>query len=333
MLQRKPHVVVVGGGTGVFTVLSGLRQHPLQLTAVVSMADDGGSTGVLREEFGVLPPGDVRRALVALARADQRMLAELFNHRFSQSNGNGNGSGLNGHTFGNLMLTALEQTTGSFERAVDEAARILGCVGEVLPVTLDDVRLVAELEDGSTVRGETNIDLAGGERSPIAHCRLEPAARINPRVDRALRGADLVVLAPGDLYTSLVPNLLVDGVSEALSAAKHVTYVVNVMTKRGETDGFTAADFVQSVESYLMPGTLDSIVVNVARPSTQRLATYEDEHASVVDAASLADDPRVRTVNLLRARGYVRHDPARLARALVQLLAAAPLQPAQAPVA
>lgn len=293
----------------------------MRLTAVVSMADDGGSTGVLREEFGVLPPGDVRRALVALARADQRVLAKLFNYRFAGGVANGNCSGLSGHSFGNLMLTGLEKTTGSFERAVDEAARILGCVGDVLPVTLDDVRLVAELADGSIVRGETNIDRANGDRAPIKRCRLEPAAHLNPRVASALATADLVVLAPGDLYTSLIPNLLVAGMRAALATTPaRVAYVVNVMTKRGETDGFSAADFVRTVESYVDAGVLDVVVTNSRRPAPARITKYESERSTLVAAGALEQDPRTVLVDVLRSRGYVRHDPVKLAQQLVALL-------------
>lgn len=310
-----PKVVVIGGGTGVFTVLTGLRKFPLDLTAVISMADDGGSTGILREEFGILPPGDLRRALVAMARSDDRLLSDLFNYRFEQG-------GLRGHTFGNIMLTALERLTGNFEHAVNEAAHVLGVEGAVLPVTFDHVRLCAELEDGSIVRGETNIDIPKHDGNlRIERVYLDPDGAVNPRAKGALRQADLIVIGPGDLYTSVIPNLLVKGLSKAIkdSRAKKV-YVVNLMTKWGETKGFAASDFVGIVERYLGSRVLDYAIINTRRPTAERLRQYEKESAEFVVPGDLGTKPTPIFGDFVRRRGFIRHDPDKLARVLISLL-------------
>lgn len=307
-------VVVIGGGTGVFTALSGLRKFPLELSAVVSMADDGGSTGVLREEFGILPPGDVRRALIAMSASDDRLLCDLFNYRFEEG-------GLKGHSFGNIMLTALERITGSFDQAVREAARILGVEGRVYPVTLDNVRLFAKLEDGSVIRGETNIDIPKHDgRLGIRDVWLEPHARGHKEALAVIRSADMVVVGPGDLYTSIVPNLLVSGVRDAIeeSRAKKV-YVVNLMTKFGETNGFSARDFIRVIEHYLK-SKIDYAIVNTKRPSPYRLKLYEAEFAEFVEPRDLPHRPIPILGDFVRRQGFVRHDPERLAKTLVSLL-------------
>ncbi len=308
-------IVVIGGGTGVFTVLSGLKKYPLDLTAIISMSDDGGSTGILREEFGILPPGDIRRAIVAMAHSDHRLLADLFNYRFEEG-------GLKGHTFGNIMLTALERLTGSFEEAVDEAGRLLGVRGQALPVTLENVRLAAELEDGSVICGETNIDIPKHDgQLAIRKIWLEPQARANTRALRAIREADMIVLGPGDLYSSIIPNLLVRGVSGAISKSKaKKVYAINLMTKWGETNGFTAKDFISSIEKYLGRGALDYAVINTKQPSAERLKLYEAESAQFVGANDLPGKPVPILGDFLRRRGFIRHDPEKLAKVLVSLL-------------
>ena len=313
---EKPKIVVIGGGTGVFTVLSGLRNYPVDLAAVVSMADDGGSSGVLREEFGILPPGDVRRVMVALSHSDDRVLSDLFNYRFEQG-------GLKGHAFGNIMLTALERICGSFEEAVKEAGRILGVRGQVLPVTTQNVRLCAQLEDGTLIRGETNIDIPKHDVSlGIKKVFLEiPGAKINQEARRVILSADLIVMGPGDLYTSIVPNLLVGGVPAAIrrSRAKKV-YVVNLMTKQGETNGFKAQDFIHTIEKYTGPGVLDHVIINTKRPSADRLKHYEKESAEFVSADKLGSKPVPIFGDFLRRRGFVRHDPEKLAKVLISLI-------------
>lgn len=312
---KNPKIVVIGGGTGVFTVLSGLRNYPVDLAAVVSMADDGGSSGVLREEFGILPPGDVRRVLVALARSDDRVLSDLFNYRFEQG-------GLRGHNFGNIMLTALERICGSFTEAVQEAGRILGVRGQVLPVTTDDIRLCAELENKVIVRGETNIDIPRHDASlKIKRVFLEPKAKVYKEAKDIIKSADLIVLGPGDLYTSVVPNLLVGGVAKAIrgSRAKKV-YIVNLMTKDGETNGFKARDFIHIIEKYIGTGVLHFSIINTRKPSSDRLKHYEKESAKFVEVDGLGSKPTPILGNFLRRQGFIRHDPDRLAKILVSLI-------------
>lgn len=313
----KPNIVVIGGGTGVFSVLSGLRNYPVHLTAVISMSDDGGSTGILREEFGILPPGDVRRALVAMSHSSDRMLSDLFNYRFAEG-------GLKGHTFGNIMLTALERLTGSFEQAIQEASSILGVRGAVVPVTLDDVRLVARLENGFVVRGETNIDIPKHDGTlKIDKVYLEPPARISASARKAILGADLVVIGPGDLYTSLIPNLLVRGVADALQKTRgKKVYVVNLMTKWGETHGFTAEDFIRTVQKYTGKNVIDFALINTKYPSPERLHIYEKEQARFVELADEQMRPRPTPIlgDFIRKNGFIRHDPMKLARVIVSLI-------------
>ena len=313
--EKRPKIVVIGGGTGVFTVLSGLRKYPVDLTAIISMADDGGSTGVLREEFGILPPGDVRRALVALARADNKMLSELFNYRFSEG-------GFKNHVFGNIMLIALERLTGSFEGALDEAGKILSIHGHVVPVTLANVRLAARLEDGTVIRGETNIDIPKHDPTlRIKKVYLSSEARANLRATKAIRAADLIVIGPGDLFTSIIPNLLVRGIPEAIKKSRaKKAFVVSTMTKAGETNGFSVADFLRELETYLGRGVLDYIVINKKRPAASRLTKYEKEGKAVVEIGNLPSRPKAIFGAFLRSSGFARHDPDALARSLIKLI-------------
>lgn len=304
-------IVVIGGGTGVFTVLTGLRPCFDNLTAIVTMADDGGSTGILREEFGILPPGDIRRALVALSTSNDKMLAQLFSYRFKQ------GLGLTGHTFGNLLITVLERITNDFEKAVDEAGRILSIKGRVIPVTLGNARLVAELEDGQKVIGETNIDIPKHDgHLRIKSVSLKPTVKINPNAKRAIMEADIVIIGPGDLYTSIIPNLLVDGMKEALKKTRaKIIYISNVMTKFGETNDFKASDFIKTVISYLGRDVLDYALVNNKKPSFRKLSLYIREKSDFVesdlDRAKTGKVSIIKT-DLLRSGKFIRHDPKKI---------------------
>ena len=314
---KNPKVVVIGGGTGGFTVLSGLRKYPIDLAAIVTMADDGGSTGVIREEFGILPPGDVRRVLVALSRSDNKVLSDLFNYRFAEG-------GLKGHAFGNIMLTALERLTGSFEEAIEEAGRILGVEGAVLPVTFDQVRLHAKLSDGSIIKGEDNIYVPKHDRSlTVKEVHLNRGAKANKKAVAAILEADLVVLGPGDFYASIIPNLLVSGISQALKRTKaKIAYIVNLTSKKGVSNGFNAPDFIHTIEKYLGKSVLDYAIINTKRPSEERLHKYEQEGAAFVSLPSGFNlkKPTLITGDLLRRQGFVRHDPDRLAKVLASLL-------------
>lgn len=318
-MKSRKKVVVIGGGTGVFTLLTGLKKYFEAPTAIVTMADDGGSTGVLREDFGILPPGDVRRALVALSESDNEMLSTLFNYRFDA------GKGLKGHSFGNLILTALERITGRFDKAIEEAGKLLAVNGRVIPVALRPTRLSVELENGAIIRGETNIDVPKHDgRLQIMKAWLTPGVPANKEALRAIAAADLIVIGPGDLYTSIIPNLLARGIPAALKSTRgKVAYMVNLMTKFGETNGFRAADFVQTVERYTGPGVLDYIVLNNHRPSPARLRAYTEEGANYVKSnLSPAASERWIPINadLLRPRGFLRHDPDKTARILRRLV-------------
>ncbi|TSC59747.1 MAG: hypothetical protein LiPW15_767 [Parcubacteria group bacterium LiPW_15] len=314
----KKKIVVIGGGTGVFTVLTGLRKYQTDLTAVVTMADDGGSTGVLREDFGILPPGDVRRALIALSKTEDKILAQLFTYRFKE------GTGLHGHSFGNLMLTALERVVGDFEGGIAAAGKILGVEGGVLPVTKKFTKLFAELENGQIIRGESNIDMPSHDgRLKIKKVWLEPRATLNPSAEKAILEANLVVLGPGDLYTSVLPNILVEGTAKALKKTKaKKVYVTNLMTKFGETNDFTASDFLKIVESYLGKKILDYVVVNNQKPTPARLKAYVKEKAAFVelDGENFSKTPLLVSAPLIRAKGFLRHDPEKLARVLWGLI-------------
>ncbi len=249
-------IVTIGGGSGQFELLHHLKEYDVEISAVVTMMDDGGSTGKLREQLGVLPPGDVRRCLRALAQTDSG-LPDLLEHRFSAGD-------LEGHTVGNIMISALEQQYGDFGKAVAELARVLNIKGEVLPVTFDQATLCATLEDGSVVEGETNIDIPQHDTAlRIKDVFLKGDPQVNPAVLNAIAKADMIILTIGDVYTSVIPNLLVTGVADALMKAKGtLIYTCNQTIKVGETDGFTAYDYVTTLERYLSGRKLDTIVVN-----------------------------------------------------------------------
>lgn len=308
------NVVVIGGGTGVFTVLSGLKKYPYNLSAVVSMSDDGGSTGVLREEFGTLPPGDIRRALVALSTTDNKMLSELFNYRFK-----GKGS-LSGHSMGNLLLTALEKITGSFDEAVKEAVKILNVKGQVIPVTLSQTRLFAELENGDVIKGETNIDIPKHDgKMPIKRVFLKPQVSANPEAVRAIKEADLVILGPGDLYTSILPNLITRDIAKAINKTNaKVVYIVNIMTKFGETYNYAASDFLNAIQSHLGEGVIDYCLINTESPTGEILKRYSDDKEEPVryDKENFTNGVKAVTGDFLRKGKFLRHNPQKLAKAL-----------------
>lgn len=314
--MKNKKIVVIGGGTGVFTVLSGLKKYPVDLSAVVSMADSGGSTRILREEFGILPPGDIRSALVALAQSE-KLLASLFNYRFKEG-------GLVGHSFGNLLITALERIKGDFEKAIDEAGKILNIKGEVIPVTLRNTDLHALLENGQVIEGEANIGVP--KHNPnlkIKEVYLKPKATVNKRARSAILRADLIVIGPGDLYTSIIPNFLVRGLPEVIkkSKAKKI-YVCNLMTKLGETNNFTGPDFVKEIEEYLGKNVLDYAILNNKKPLAYRVAKYEKEGSTFVkyDKKNFQQNRcKIIDGNFLRERGFIRHDPAKLTKTLLQI--------------
>lgn len=266
---KSPKIVVIGGGTGSFTLLSALKDYTPNITALVNMADDGGSTGQLRDELGVLPPGDVRQCLVALSRSPR--VRELFNYRFDQGS-------LKGHAFGNLFLTALEKMTGNFGDATELAGEVLNIVGRVEPITHDKVTLVMESADGKVTEGEFQIGHAdfGLHTKPII--RLKPDAAINPIAKEAIEAADVVVIAPGNLYGSIAPALVVRGVAEALAKTKaKKVYVCNLVTKPGQTDGFTVEDYADEIERFLGGVPFDIVLYNDVKPTDDLLKRYAHE--------------------------------------------------------
>jgi uncharacterized cofD-like protein len=321
-------IVAVGGGTGLSTLLRELKEHvarpksesgrmPISdLAAVVTVTDDGGSSGRLRREFSVLPPGDIRNCMVALSK-DAALLSRLFQYRFPAGAG---GSGLRGHSFGNLFLTALTNVTGDFTEAVRLSGQVLAIRGRIYPSTTQNVTLEAVLEDGAVVRGETKISRS---KKKIKRVRLKPRdVRPLPDVLRAIRDADLIFYGPGSLFTSIIPNLLVRGVVPAMrkSRARRV-YVANLMTQPGETTGFSVADHVRAVYDHTGPGLFDWIVVNNGDVSPRLLRRYRTQGAEQVrvDINELQKlGLRVVVDDLVEEDGVVRHDAARLSRLLLE---------------
>lgn len=321
-------IVVIGGGTGTFTVLSGLKRYPVDLTAIVTMADDGGSTGRLRDEFGVLPPGDLRQCLVALAEEDT-VMRKLFNHRYDRGE-------LKGHNFGNIFISTLEQVTGNLDKALDVAGQILNIRGRVIPVTLSKVQLVAELNNGKVLEGESALsDYQLVSRFGIKKIFLTPKAIANPKAIAAIKEADLVVVGPGNLYASLIPNFLVSGIGRALIGAKaKKVYIANLMNKNGHTDDFFVSDYVHILEAAIgKKGAFDAVVYNTKKPAPTLIRKYADEGEPVICGEEcLRGDFELLGVNLLAdelaktaktdliRRTLIRHDPDKLAKTLIKYL-------------
>lgn len=311
-------------------LLAGLKKHTSNITAIVSMFDSGGSTGILRDEFGYPPFGDIRQCLIALSGDGQKAAAlrSAFDFRFSSS------SSLNGHSVGNLILAALTSAMDTgITGAIAELSAMLETTGRVVPVTLEDAHLCAELADGRIVVGESKIDLRGEESPPIERVFLDREVRANPEALRAIRDADVVVLGPGDLYTSVVPNLLAGGISEALRKTRaSVTYVCNVMTKLGETSGYDAARFTEVISTYLGRSKLDYAVVNTQSIPEDVQAQYRVEGAGPVHpdgAQVLKFAKEVLHESLLNLGPPVRHDGDRLAELVVRIAVAAELEKAE----
>jgi len=332
---RGPKVVVIGGGTGTFTVLSSLKFYANDITAIVNMVDDGGSTGVLRDELGALPPGDVRQSLVALSNVSED-LRGLFNYRFPK------GSFAVGHSFGNLFISALEQVTGSMSEAVKVAGEVLSIQGKVIPATTDNVRLMLETADGRIIRGEDKIGEGPADERLFVKGEphklwLEPAATLNPEAKQAIAEADLIVIAPGKLYSSILPSLLIKGTSNALCTAKgRKIYICNLMTRPNQTAGFSVQDFADEVERYAGAPILDYVIYNTERPSKSLLNKYalEGEREPVeFDATALANEhyhaigeplisktkPKQNANDTLLKRTLIRHDSDKIARLIMRI--------------
>lgn len=310
-LDKGKKIVVIGGGTGLSSLLRGLKKHTSNITAIVTVADDGGSSGELRRRIGILPPGDIRSCLAALSN-DEELTTQLFQYRFGEE------AGLNGHSLGNLLITALTELTGSFEEAVAESGRVLAVQGKVFPSTLHDVRLVAQvqLQDSNKeikVRGESEIPRKGGK---IKRVWLEPNNPLAfPPTIQAILNADIIIIGPGSLYTSIIPNLLVPDISEAIRASRGLRFLIcNVATQPGETEGYTCGDHIKAIEQILGRGIFDVVICNDnctgKLPEDIDYVCIEDE---------LENAYPIYSANLNDSEAPWRHDSSKLASAILDL--------------
>lgn len=313
-LERGPRIVVIGGGTGLATLLRGLKAHTHNITAIVTVADDGGSSGELRRSIGVLPPGDIRHCLTALAD-DETLMGQLFQYRFASGNG---GGGLSGHSLGNLLITAMADITGSFEEGVAESGRVLAVRGKVLPATLHDVRLVADVQVSDErsevrVKGESKIPEAAGR---VRRVWLEPNNPLAyPPTVQAILNAELIIIGPGSLYTSILPNLLVPDIADALRVSRALKfYVCNVATQPGETDGYTCGDHVRGLEKHLGVRLFDMVISN-----SNYKGALPDNIQFVRCEPDLETEYTVYNTDLIDNARAWRHDSQKLAQVIMDV--------------
>jgi len=320
MLINGPKIVAIGGGTGLSTMLRGLKLYSSNITAIVTVADDGGGSGMLRQDLGMLPPGDIRNCILALANTEP-IMQQLLQYRFKEGM-------LKGQNFGNLFLAAMDGISSSFVEAVRKMSDVLAVTGKVLPVTLDDVRLCAELEDGYVVSGESNI----GRHNTFHKGRIKrvflDAQSARPLQDAldAIMEADVIVLGPGSLYTSVIPNLLIDGVCEHIKKSKAVkVYVCNVMTQPGETEGYSVFDHIEAIEKHSCEGIIDYCIVNTSDIPEELKKKYADDGAETVKIDyDLIEKAGIKVISGEFARvrnSYVRHDSKKIAETIIDLVA------------
>jgi uncharacterized cofD-like protein len=330
--MKLKRIVTIGGGTGSFTLLSGLKHYPVDLSAIVSMADDGGSTGVLRDELGVLPPGDVRQCLTALSESSSEM-RELLNYRFDEGS-------LEGHSFGNLFLSALEKINGSFSRGLEKAMHILNVRGEVLPVTDQDSKLKLVLSDGSILSGESEINHSHKLQDlGIKSFGFQKKVAAYPKTLKRIREATTIVIGPGNFYCSLLPNLILPEVAQAIAKARaKVIFVCNLTNKKGHTIGWEVDDYVAALERYIGQGRVDYVIFNAKKPSAKLVAHYEKQEGKdtlvkfdpkrnakrsyqVVKADIVsALVPKIEAADAIAStRSFIRHNPKKLAQVIVLL--------------
>ncbi len=306
-LRRGPKIVAVGGGTGLSTLLRGLKEYTGNITAIVSIADDGGSSGRLQRELGVLPPGDIRKNIAALADAEP-LMSRLFEYRFSE------GEGLEGHSFGNLFIVAMTEVAGNFEEAVRETSRVLAVRGQILPATLSALTICARTEDGEVVRGESAIT----ERGHVKEIFLDPPTiQANPDAIRAILQADIIVCGPGSLLTSVMPNMLVEGIRRAIDVSPALkVYVCNVATQHGETDAFTVSDHYRMLTEHIKASPFDFVLAN----SNTNAVLPEEWHSEPVTVDTLSlNGARVIKADVVAEENRYRHDSKKLADALIRL--------------
>jgi uncharacterized cofD-like protein len=311
ILARGPKVVAIGGGTGLSMLLRGLKRYTSNLTAIVTVADDGGSTGRLRQEFGVIAPGDLRQCIAALAEAEP-LMSRLFQYRFKE------GNGLEGHSFGNLFIVAMSEVTGNFETAIHETSRVLNTRGTILPSTLEDVTLSARTTEDEVVHGESKITEKGGA---IKEVFLNPVdADAHPDAVRAILDADVIVIGPGSLYTSVLPNLLVRDILKAVMASTATRiFVCNVATQKGETDGFNVTDHVKVLESHTQAGIVNAVIAN--NNIAAQLPEEWHSHPVAVNGAGAGHLGRIRLLeaDVVAEQNRYRHDPDKLAATIMRL--------------
>jgi len=314
-LGRGPKIVTVGGGTGLSVLLSGLKEYTSNITAIVTVADDGGSSGRLRQQFDILPPGDIRNCLVALADAST-LMRDLFQFRFDQS------SELSGHNFGNLFITVMTRLTGDFEKAIKETSKVLALRGQVIPSTLNNVALVAQHKDGTTTEGEDRIPKA---HLPIDKVYLRPGSSVaTPEAIKAIEEAQIIILGPGSLYTSIIPNLLIKEITEAIVASGAIKiYVCNAMAQPGETDGYSASDHIKALIRHSHARILDYCILNTGEISKDTLKRYaeEDSYPVVNDTKKIESmGYRIIEDDIIIAKDVVRHDPLKLAKVIISFI-------------
>ena len=313
-LNRGPKVVVVGGGTGLSTMLRGIKKYTSNITAIVTVADDGGSSGVLRDELDILPPGDIRNCLVALANTEP-LMENLFQYRFKEGE-------LEGHSFGNLFIATLSKITGDFHQGVKKSSDVLAIRGQVLPSTLHDMKLYAKLENGNTVKGESNIPETEGK---IKKLSIDPAdCEALPEALQAIKQADAVILGPGSLYTSVLPNLLIENLAAEIKKTDALKiYACNVMTQPGETDDYTASEHVQAIYDHIGEQIIDYVLVNDGEVEEELLEKYAEEGAYPVEVdwnQLLEQNLEIISEDLINQTDLVRHDPDKLAQVIMNLI-------------
>ena len=312
-MKRNVKIVGIGGGTGLSTLLEGLKHWTKDITAIVTVTDDGGSSGRLRKDFNILPPGDIRNCIVSLAEPNS-LISELFQYRFKGK------SGLSGHSFGNLFITAMTELTGSFTKGILEASHILAIKGKVLPSTLENVVLGAKFTDGAQVLGQTKIVAYS---NPIEKVFLVPD---NPPaytgVLKTCKEADIIILGPGSLFSSIIPNLLVKGVAQSIKKSKaRKIYICNIMTQPGETDNFTVADHLFAVEKYL-GCNIDYLIINSGKIAENLVKKHVRKNSFVVvdDSNKLIDRSRIIREDIVSNKDHVRHDPEKISRVIFESL-------------
>ncbi len=303
--NKAPRIVAIGGGTGLSVLLRGLKQHTRRITAVIGVADDGGSSGRLRREMGIIPPGDFRNCIVALSDEDS-LLKELVQYRFPE------GSELQGHSFGNLFIAAMTDVTNSFEDALTESSRILSVTGRVVPATIENINLSVELADGQFIKGESNVKESSSE---IKELFIDPPdAEASPTAIKAISNADLIVIGPGSLYTSILPVLMVGGIVDAIAESKGLKYYIcNVATEIGETQHFNVVRHIEVLERYLGSEILDMIIAN-----DNITDIGEQFHGEAVDPSTGSTKHIIATSDLLDEEHKVRHDSGKLAKFIME---------------